>query len=147
MTGVLRFAVQPHTLSSHKIIGTNTPPRHIEDPMRLLLATLSVCVVIGLAGSAHGDPDGDGGPYSDAAAFLASLHAAGIKYSTPDQAVLAAKWVCHLVDTGKSGPEVVNVLMSRNPGLIPERAAQFMAIAERSYCPQHLAPSGAGGTG
>lgn len=115
--------------------------------MRLLLATLTVFAVIGLAGPAHGDPDVDGGPAADNAAFLASLHAAGITYSNADQAVLSAKWVCRLVDAGKSGPEVVNMLLSRNPGLIPERAAQFMAMAERSYCPQNLAPSSTGGAG
>ncbi|MGH3524160.1 MAG: DUF732 domain-containing protein [Mycobacterium sp.] len=102
--------------------------------------------MIGVGGPAHADPDAGGTPDgTDSAAFLDSLQAAGITYSRRDLAITTAEAVCRLVGNGRSGPEVVAVLQTRNPGLTPEHAAQFLAIALRSYCPNQLAPSHGGG--
>jgi hypothetical protein len=97
--------------------------------------------MIGFAGPAPADPDGSGASDTDSAAFLDTLRAAGISYSNEDMAIAAAHVVCRLTRLGKSGPEVVTILKNNNPELTTEHAAQFMAIAERSYCPQELAPS------
>lgn len=120
--------------------------------MKPLLALLGAAVMISLAGPAYGngggappgDPNGGAAPdvNSEAAqSFLAALRAAGITYSRADQAIIAAEAVCKLVGDGKSGPEVLKIIVNRNPGLTEDHAAKFLAMAERSYCPQQLAPS------
>ncbi|EUA42645.1 hypothetical protein I553_6505 [Mycobacterium xenopi 4042] len=85
---------------------------------------------------AHGDPGAEDG--TDNAAFLASLRKAGITYHNADQAITAAKAVCGLIDNGESGLEVLKDLKTTNPGFTTDGAAQFAAIAARSYCPQQL---------
>lgn len=112
--------------------------------MRAALALLGMFAAIGMAGSAYADPEINGGSDADGAGFLAALAAVGITYTNPDQAVASAKTVCRLAEGGRSGPEVVALLMSRNSALTPEHAGQFVALAERSYCPGRLAPGDAG---
>ncbi len=111
--------------------------------MRLLLAIFGVSVLVGFAGPARGDPD-VGGTADPAAAFLASLRAAGITYSSLEQTIATAQGVCRLIRSGKPGPQILADLQARNPGLTTEHAAQFSAIAARSYCPDQLVPAGPG---
>jgi hypothetical protein len=105
---------------------------------------LSVSVVVGFAGPAHADPDAGGASDTDSAAFLDTLAAAGISYSRADLAIGAAEVVCRLAHVGKSGPEIVTILQNGNPDLTAEHAGQFIAIAERSYCPNQLLPHNPG---
>lgn len=112
--------------------------------MRPLLA-LTVAGVLVCAGGAVGNaepasgaqPDETGGVRS--AAFLESLRAAGITYSSPGQAIDAARALCGLVDRGEPALQVISDLKSHNPGFSTDDAAQFAAIAADAYCPHQLA--------
>ncbi|HEY3996015.1 MAG TPA: DUF732 domain-containing protein [Mycobacterium sp.] len=100
--------------------------------MRLLLALAGFSVVLGVAPSAHGEPD------VDETGFLASLQSAGVNYSTPDGAVKFAKVVCKSMGNGEWGPQMINELKYQNPGLTTDHATSFLAIAAKFYCPQQL---------
>lgn len=104
--------------------------------MKLPTPLLALCVMVVLAGPAHGEPGST--PPGEDPAFLASLQHAGIGYNDPGQAIAAAKAVCGLVDGGKSGLDVLNRLKTANPEFTMGGAAQFAAIAASSYCPQQL---------
>lgn len=101
--------------------------------MKRITIALALFVMVGQAAPAHGDPGlGEAGIRNDA--FVAALQAAGIRYEQPDQIVAAGEAVCTLLGSGKSGPEVAGILQKHNSGLTADRAAQFVAIASRSYC-------------
>ena len=102
--------------------------------MRPLLALLGISTMIGLAAPAYGDPD-EG---FDDAGFLATVHDAGITYSSSDRAIASAKRVCGSMGNGKSGPELVRDLQNKNPGLTTDHATLFVAISAKYYCPQQL---------
>lgn len=106
--------------------------------MRVLLTLASVSTMVALAVPAHGDPGVQESPNADNAGFLASLGKAGITYNSPDQAIAAGQAVCGLIGNGESGLEVLKDLKTTNPGFTTDGAAQFAAIAARSYCPQQL---------
>ncbi len=103
--------------------------------MRLLLALLGVCAVIGLAWPAYGDPETTG---ADDAGFLALLRSAGITYNNAERAIAFAKAVCGSMGNGELGPQLVNDLKTANPGLTTDHATSFVAIAAKYYCPQRL---------
>ncbi len=92
--------------------------------------------MIGFAAPAYGDPDDGGG--GDDAGFLAALRQAGIAYSDPAQAIGAGQAVCHCLDHGESGLELVHDVKTHNPGFDMEAASQFALIAAKYYCPHHL---------
>ena len=75
---------------------------------------------------------------ADDAGFLAALHQAGISYSSPDQAIGAAKAVCTCLNNGESGLELVHDVKSHNPGMDMEVASNFAMIAAKFYCPHQL---------
>lgn len=103
--------------------------------MRLPLTLLvGISAVIGLSPVAHGDPATGG----DEAAFLASLHSAGITYTTPEAAIKFAKSVCQSMGNGEWGPQMLDELKNQNPGLTTDHASSFLAIAVKYYCPQQL---------
>ncbi|OBH20615.1 DUF732 domain-containing protein [Mycolicibacter sinensis] len=114
--------------------------------MKLLLA-LAVTAGLCLAGAApgyadpergaHPDPEDAAGAIHDAA-FLESLRAAGITYSSSGQAIEAARAVCGLVDRGEPALQVLSDLKDNNPGFTTDGAAQFAAIAAHTYCPHQL---------
>lgn len=108
--------------------------------MKLLLALAGAFTAIGLAVPVHADPSADTAPEPDNGPFLTSLQAAGIDYANPDQVIAAGKTMCELANRGESGLELISDLKANNPGLTTDRAAQFAAIAARSYCPHHLNP-------
>ncbi len=103
--------------------------------MRLLLAILGVSTMIGLAAPAYGDPPPVEG---DDAGFLAALQQAGISYSSPDAALGAGKAVCHCLNNGESGLELVHDVTMHNPGFDMESASNFALIAAKFYCPHQL---------
>ncbi|WP_375488075.1 DUF732 domain-containing protein [uncultured Mycobacterium sp.] len=107
--------------------------------MRFITALGGIFALIALAVPGHADPGVEEG--RDNGAFLASLRNAGITYNNADQAITAGHAVCGLIDNGESGLEVLKDLKNTNPGFTTDGAAQFAAIAARSYCPQQLAPS------
>ncbi|MFP1154910.1 DUF732 domain-containing protein [Mycobacterium sherrisii] len=83
-----------------------------------------------MAVPAHADP----GPDSK---FLAALKAAGISYPTPNAAISVGKRECTLMDQGMSESDVIKTVSESNPAFKGDAAAQFTAIAEDAYCPQH----------
>ncbi|NDJ90625.1 DUF732 domain-containing protein [Mycolicibacter kumamotonensis] len=111
------------------------------------LPALAVAVGLCLAGAAPGNADPEpvaapdtedvGGAVHNAA-FLESLQAAGITYSSSGQAIAAAHAVCALVDRGEPGLQVIADLKANNPGFTTDAAAQFAAIAATTYCPHQL---------
>ena len=106
--------------------------------MRLLLALLGVCAMIGLAAPAYGDPDDISG---DDAGFLAALHQVGIDYANPGQVITSAKAVCTCLNNGESGLELVHDVKSHNPGMDMEVASNFAMISAKFYCPEQLSKS------
>ncbi|HEU4361101.1 MAG TPA: DUF732 domain-containing protein [Mycobacterium sp.] len=114
--------------------------------MKLLLALLGVATTVGLAVPAYGDPGigasvGTDQGVVESAAFLDSLKAAGITYTSPDQVIAAARAVCGLVDRGEPGLEVISDLKANNPGFTTDAAARFAAISANSFCPHQLVSS------
>jgi hypothetical protein len=106
-----------------------------DEAMRLLARVVAVLgVAIGLAAPAHADPaDTD-------ADFLALLDKVGISYNSPELAISTGRKVCEMMDSGRSGPEVVKAVTAKNPGFT--NADRFVAIAVSVYCPNHVAPAG-----
>lgn len=108
------------------------------------LPALAVAVGLCLVGAAPGNADPEPVAADDAggavhnAAFLESLQAAGITYSSSGQAITAAHAVCGLVDRGEPGLQVIADLKANNPGFSTDAAAQFAAIAANTYCPHQL---------
>ncbi|BBZ74599.1 DUF732 domain-containing protein [Mycobacterium paraseoulense] len=103
--------------------------------MRLFLILLGVAAVVGLAGPARADGSDD--------AFLATVHAAGLTYSDPDQAITSGRSVCKLVSEGSQLSDVVRMIQMLDRGLQGDDATRFAAIAASSYCPQALSTSDA----
>jgi len=100
-----------------------------------LAALFGAFVIVGAAAPAHADPD-SGTP--DDVTFLASLRSAGVIYQNPSQAIAIGKSVCGQMSKGKSGPQLVSDLQIDNPGLTPEHAGVFVALAAKFYCPQQI---------
>ncbi|OBH26741.1 hypothetical protein A5692_26355 [Mycobacterium sp. E342] len=98
--------------------------------MRLFLVLLALGAAIGLAGPARADGSDD--------AFLATVQAAGLTYSDPDQAITSGRSVCKLVSEGAQLGDVVRMIQMLNRGLQGDDATRFAAIAANSYCPQAL---------
>ncbi len=75
---------------------------------------------------------------ADDAGFLAALHQAGISYSSPDQAVGAAKAVCTCLNNGESGLELVHDVKTHNPGFDYEERIEFRLDFSAILLPHHL---------
>jgi Protein of unknown function (DUF732) len=102
--------------------------------MKFLLTLASLAAVVGTV--VTGAP-----AYADGAddMFLGTLRAAGITFPDSERAISAGKWVCSAVHGGNSMADVVKTVQNENPGLRGDNAAQFAAIAAKSYCPTMLA--------
>jgi hypothetical protein len=100
-----------------------------------LLALLVALATIGLATPAHAEPLPVEG---DDAGFLAALQQASISYASPEAAVGAGRTVCHCLNRGESGLELIHDLKMRNPEFDMDRAANFALISAKYYCPHHL---------
>ena len=91
----------------------------------VLLATLGS---IGLAvPAAHADATDD--------AFLSALNAKGIKFGSPEKALIAAHEVCDELDGGKTPPQVASTVQS-NSNLDGYHAGYFVGASIRAYCPK-----------
>lgn len=111
----------------------------------VLAATAIVAAAPGHAEPGAVEAGSVDGSANETPAFIASLHELGIAFTDPEQAVAAGKAVCNLAANGESGLELLTDLRNANPALTINGAAQFAAIAARSYCPQQLAPAGKSG--
>ena len=101
--------------------------------MNRFLLLAGFAAVVGLAAPANAEPVG-----SDAA-FLTQLSGAGLSHRGSDQvAISAGHSVCQLMDAGLTPMDTVTAIQTPNPGFSLERAAEFAAIAAKSYCPSHL---------
>jgi hypothetical protein len=101
-----------------------------------LLALLGASAMIGLATPAYAEPPPP--VRGDDAGFLAALHQAGISYASPEAAVGAGRTVCHCLNHGESGLELIHDVKMRNPEFDMDRAANFALISAKYYCPHHL---------
>lgn len=111
-----------------------------------LLALLGVSMGIALAVPAHAVPGEDEAPTDDNnESFLANLHAVGIGFQDPNQAISAGKAVCGLISRGESGLQLLTDLHDSNPALTTNGAAQFATISAKAYCPRQLQAAGKGG--
>lgn len=113
--------------------------------MKLAFALLfSIVTATGLAGHAHADPDANEQPSAEDAAvvenavFIDSLHAAGITFNSPDQAIAAGRAVCGLANKGEPPLQIIVDLKSYNPGFTADSAHKFATIAANSYCAHQL---------
>lgn len=102
-----------------------------------VLTIVSLSTVIVATAPAHGDPDNSASAAVDES-FLGALNAANITYTNAGEAIRAGHTMCELVDNGKSDKQIISTLQKYNESLTAEHAAQFMAIAFQSYCPQNL---------
>jgi Protein of unknown function (DUF732) len=74
--------------------------------------------------------------------FIAQLNAAGLTDQDPTKAIAAAKDMCSLMDNGTPDTVIQSNLVSRNPGLTPQGATQFMTLAKGKYCSKYLTGQG-----
>ncbi|MEO6795040.1 MAG: DUF732 domain-containing protein [Mycobacterium sp.] len=110
--------------------------------MRLLLAPLLWATAIVLAAPGSAEPGVVEAREVDTHEFITSLHQVGISFTDPEQAVAAGQAVCGLAANGESGLELLTDIHNANPALTINGAAQFAAIAAKSYCPEQLEKSG-----
>jgi Protein of unknown function (DUF732) len=101
--------------------------------MKRLLMLTSAAAMIGMAAPAYADNPPSGAD----ADFISQLNAAGLTNQDPKKAIDAAKDMCSLLDNGTPRADIQNNLVSRNPGLTPNGAAQFMTLAEGKYCSKY----------
>jgi Protein of unknown function (DUF732) len=106
--------------------------------MKRLLMLTSAAAMIGMAAPAYADNPPSGAD----ADFISQLNAAGLTNQDPNKAIAAAKDMCSLMDNGTPKAEIQSNLVSRNPGLTPNGAAQFMTLAEGKYCSKYVAGQG-----
>ena len=106
--------------------------------MKHLLILTSVAVMIGMAAPAYAD-DPPSGPDAD---FIDGLKAAGLTEQDPAKAIAAAKDMCSLMDKGTPDAEIQSNLVSRNPGLTPKGAAEFVTLAKGKYCSKYMNDQG-----
>ncbi|MDT5147336.1 MAG: hypothetical protein QOC58_1981 [Mycobacterium sp.] len=89
-------------------------------------------LAIGLAGplaaTAHADAADD--------TFLTALNAKGIKFGTPEKALIAGHEVCDELENGKTAAQVATTVQN-NSNLDGYHAGYFVGAAIRAYCPQH----------
>ncbi|OBH19889.1 DUF732 domain-containing protein [Mycolicibacter terrae] len=109
--------------------------------MRTVLAPLAAIAAIALAAPGHADPGVVEASAVDPSEFITALHQVGITFADPAQAVAAGQAVCGLVANGETGLELLTDLREANPALTINGAAQFAAIAAKTYCPQQLTPA------
>jgi len=94
--------------------------------------------MIGTAAPAYADDPPPSGADAD---FISQLKDAGLTDQDPKKAIDAAKDMCSLMDNGTPKADIQNNLLSRNPGLTPNGAAQFMTLAEGKYCSKYAGQS------
>ncbi len=99
-----------------------------------LLARLAsgLVLAVGLlgpfAGTAHADATDD--------AFVAALKAKGIKFGSPDKALVAAHEVCDELDNGKTPAQVASTVQG-NSNMDDYHSGFFVGASIRAYCPKY----------
>ncbi|MCV7379038.1 DUF732 domain-containing protein [Mycobacterium alsense] len=88
----------------------------------------AVAPLAATAPAAHADAADD--------AFLAALHAKGIYFGSPQQAIISGHEVCDELDIGKTPNQVAQSVMS-NTDLDGFHAGYFVGASIRAYCPRH----------
>jgi Protein of unknown function (DUF732) len=107
-------------------IRVPSPSLRLAATRLVLLAALGS---VGLAApAAHADATDD--------AFLSALNAKGIKFGSPDKALIAAHEVCDELDNGKTPPQVASTVQS-NSNLDGYHAGYFVGASIRTYCPKY----------
>ena len=101
----------------------------------LLLLLAAGLVLLGALGwvrvespTAHADATDD--------AFLAALAGKGIKFGSPDKALIAAHEVCDELDSGKTTAQVASTVQA-NSNLDGYHAGYFVGASIRAYCPKY----------
>ncbi len=100
-----------------------------------LPARAAACLVLAaglllgpLDGVAHADAVDD--------SFLSALKSKGIKFGSPDKALVAAHEVCDELDNGKTPAQVASAVQG-NSNLDGYHAGFFVGAAIRTYCPKY----------
>ncbi|OBI56145.1 DUF732 domain-containing protein [Mycobacterium sp. E787] len=93
-----------------------------------VLAVLAALGPLAAAPIARGDANDD--------AFLAALTAKGIRFGSPDKAIIAGHEVCDELDNGKTPAQVASTVQA-NSGLDGYHAGFFVGASIRAYCPTH----------
>lgn len=91
------------------------------------LAGAAAVAVIGLATPAAATPQDS--------VFLDRLQKVGITSSNPYATVYDAYAVCRALDRGTSHTQIVGFVMSDNPDLDWDSAADYVVLANMTYCP------------
>ena len=89
----------------------------------------AVILIAATLPTAHADDSRDD-------AFLAALNAKGIKFGSPQAAVVAAHEVCDELGLGRSKQDVATEVM-QNSNLDGYHAGYFVGVSIRAYCPQY----------
>ena len=103
--------------------------------MKSLLMLAGIATMTIVAAPAYADPPT---PPNNDADFVQQLHAAGLTYEDPAQAVTVAKDVCDLADKGTSQSEIEKNLQSQNPSFSGKGVRKFVMLAAGEYCPKYL---------
>jgi Protein of unknown function (DUF732) len=93
----------------------------------LVTSTVLAVAALSLAATASAAPQ-DG-------AFLNRLNQVGITSSNPSATFLEAYAVCRQLEFGTPHSRVVGIVLSNNPDLDYESAADFVVLANMTYCP------------
>ena len=107
---------------------TQTQP----SPLRPRLAELALAIALlsfaAAAPNAHAESHDD--------TFLAALTSKGIKFGSPQSAIIAAHEVCDELGLGKAKSNVANELM-QNSNLDGYHAGYFVGTSVAAYCPKY----------
>ena len=91
------------------------------------VASLVVAAALSTAGHADASPQD--------AAFLDRLDKVGITSSDPYTTILDAHAVCRQLNIGTSQSRIVDFVLSDNPDLDWDSAADYVVLANMTYCP------------
>ncbi|ADU01163.1 DUF732 domain-containing protein [Mycolicibacterium gilvum] len=94
---------------------------------RAASAGIAAVAAVGLAAPAAAAPED--------AVFLDRLQKAGIEVFNPSATVFYAYGVCRQLDLGMPQTRIVDFVMSDNSNLDWEAAADYVVLANMTYCP------------
>jgi hypothetical protein len=106
-----------------------TPP----SPLRTRLAELAWAIAL-LSFAAAAAPNAHAEGHDDA--FLTTLTSKGIKFGSPQSAIIAAHEVCDELGLGKAKSDVANEVM-QNSNLDGYHAGYFVGASVAVYCPKY----------
>jgi Protein of unknown function (DUF732) len=91
------------------------------------LGTAAVGLAVATAGGAAASTVDD--------AFITKIRGAGIRFDSPQEAVMDGYAVCLELNAGKSGPDIAGQVLSQT-NLTTRLADYFVVEAAKAYCPQ-----------